>query len=170
MSESNRRNLFLFLCVVALLDTGADITQSFVNYPTWHLIEAASFPAYHRAITIRAVVFLLVPRVVEILIGLIVLRFRPKAVERWVVVLGIGLAFSAFLSTALIQYPIHSQLEIQGNTPELLSRLMTTDWIRNLPGFVRSALYVWALSRVVNFSEHSERTVTPAHSAMATGR
>jgi hypothetical protein len=86
MSESNRRNLFLALCAVALLDTGAHITQSFVNYPTWYLIDAGNFPAYHRAITIRAVVFLLVPRVVEIMIGLIVLRFRPKAVERWVVV------------------------------------------------------------------------------------
>lgn len=162
MSESNRRNLFLVLCAVAFLNTGADITQSFVNYPTWHLIDAGSFPAYHSAITIRAVVVLLVPRVVEITIGLIVLRFRPRAVERWVVVLGIGLALGAFLSTALIQYPIHAQLETQGNTPELLSRLMTTDWIRNLPEFARSALYVWALSRVVNFSEHSERAATPA--------
>jgi hypothetical protein len=161
MTESNRRNLFLVLCAVALLNTGADITQSFVNYPTWHLIDAGSFPAYHRDLTIRAVVFLLVPRVVEIMIGLIVLRFRPKSVERWVVVLGIGLTLAAFLSTALIQYPIHSQLEIQGNTPELLSRLMATDWIRNLPEFARSALYVWALSRVVNFSEHSERAVAP---------
>jgi len=74
-------------------------------------------------------------------------------------VLGIGLALGAFLSTAFIQYPIHTQLEIQGNTPELLSRLMATDWIRNLPEFARAALYVWALSRVVNLSEHSERAV-----------
>jgi hypothetical protein len=160
MSESNRRILFLVLCVVALLDTGAHITQSFVNYPTWHLIDSGSFSAYHRAITIRAVVFLLVPRVVEIVIGLIVLRFRPRAVEGWVVVLGIGLALGAFLSTALIQYPIHTQLEIQGNTPELLSRLMASDWIRNLPEFAHSALYVWALSRVVNLSEHADRSVT----------
>ena len=162
MSESNRRNLFLVLCAIALLETGAHISQSFVNYPTWHLIGSASFPAYHWAITIRAVVFLLAPRVVEIVIGLIVLRFRPKAVERWVVVLGIGLALGAFLSTALVRYPIHTQLEIQGNTPELLSRLMATDWIRNLPEFARSALYLWALSKIVNFSEHPERAVTPA--------
>jgi hypothetical protein len=69
MSQSNRRILFLVLCAVALLDTGAHITQSFVNYPTWHLIDAGSFPAYHRAITTRAVVFLLVPQVVEMLAG-----------------------------------------------------------------------------------------------------
>jgi hypothetical protein len=150
MSESNRRNLFLVLCVVALLDTGAHISQSFVNYPTWHLIDAASFPAYHWAITIRAGVFLLAPRVVEIVIGLTVLRFRAIVVQRWVVVLGIGLAFGALLSTALIQRPIHAQLDIQGNTPELLSRLIATDWIRNVPEFARSALYVWGLSRIVN--------------------
>ena len=161
MSESNRRNLFLVLCALALLDTGAHISQSFVNYPTWHLIDAGSFPAYHWASTIRAALFL-APRVVEIVIGLIVLWFRPKAVERWVIVLGIGLAVFAFLSTALIQRPIHAQLDIQGNTPELLSRLMATDSIRNLPEFARSVLYVWALSRIVNFSEHPKRTAIPA--------
>ena len=153
MSESNRRNLFLVLCGIALLQTGAHISQSFVNYPAWHLIDGGSFPAYHRAITIRASVFLLAPRIVEIVIGLIALRFRSKAVERWVIVLGISLTLGALLSTALIQYPIHAQLEIQGNTPELLSRLMTTDRIRNLPEFARSALYVWALSRIVNVAE-----------------
>ena len=78
MSESNRRNLFLALCAVALLQTGAHISQSFVNDPTWHLIDARSFPAYHWAITLRAGVFLLAPRVLEILIGLIVLRFRQR--------------------------------------------------------------------------------------------
>ena len=51
---ANRRTLFLVLCVVALLATGAHISQSFVNYPNWHLIDARSFPAYHWGITIRA--------------------------------------------------------------------------------------------------------------------
>lgn len=150
MGESRRRNLFLVLCAVALLHTGANISQSYVNYPTWHLISSESFPAYHWAITLRAGPFLLAPRIVEIIIGLFVLRFRPKAVERWVVLLGIAMAFGGLLSTALISRPIHAQLDIQSNTSELLSRLMATDWIRNLLEFSRAALYLWALSRLIN--------------------
>jgi hypothetical protein len=150
MNESNRRTLFLILCAVALLHTGAHISQSFVNYPNWHLIDSRSFPAYHWGITIRAGIFLAAPRLVEIVIGLIVLRFRPNVIDRWVVLLGVGLALCALLSTVLISRPIHRQLDIQSNTPELLSRLMATDWIRNLLEFSRAALYVWAQSRLIN--------------------
>jgi len=42
MSEPGRRNLFLLLCAIARLHTGAHISQSFVNYPNWHLIDARS--------------------------------------------------------------------------------------------------------------------------------
>ena len=62
---------------------------------------------------------------------------------------GIGLATGALLSTALISRPIHVQLGIQGNTPELVSRLIATDWIRNVLEWGRTALYVWALSRLI---------------------
>jgi hypothetical protein len=157
MSESRRRNLFLALCAVALLHFGAHASQSFVNYPAWHLIDAVSFPAYHWDISLRAIAFLLAPRVVEIILGLIVLRFRPSAIDRWVVLLGVGLALGGLLSTLLISRQIHAQLDIQSNTPELVARLMMTDWIRNLLEFGRIVLYVWALSRLVNPSIHERR-------------
>jgi hypothetical protein len=150
MSECGRRNLFLLLCAIALLHTGAHICQSFVNYPNWHLIDARSFPAYHWGITIRAGIFLALPRLVEIVIGLIALRFRPSGIGRWVIVLGVALALGALLSTVLISRPIHRQLDVQSNTPQLLSRLMATDWIRLALEFARAALYLWGLSRLTN--------------------
>ena len=122
MSESNRRNLFLALCTVALVHTGASISQSYVNYPGWYVLEAESFKAYHWPMTIRAGIFLLAPRVVELILALFVLGFRPRGVERWAVVLGAALAAGSILSTGLISRPIHAQLDIQGNTPELVSR------------------------------------------------
>ena len=161
MSEPGRRNLFLLLCAITLLHTGVHISQSFVNYPNWHLIDARSFPAYHWGITIRAGIFGLLPRLVEIVIALIVLRFRPSAIGKWVMLLGVGLALGALLSTVLISRPIHRQLDLQSNTPELLSRLMATDWIRNSLEFARTALYLWGLSRLLNLSERSEEPRTP---------
>ena len=149
MSEWSRRNLFMLLCAVALLQTGAHMSQSFVNYPAWHLIDSESFPAYHWAISMRAGAFLLLPRILEIVIGLTVLRFRPAAIGRSVLLLGIGLALGALVSTAVIQRPIHRQLDIQSNTPDLLSRLMTTNWIRISLEFSRVALYLWGLSKLI---------------------
>ena len=146
MKESTRRNWFLALCVIALLHTGAHVSQAFVNYPAWHLIEAESFKPYHWAITLRAGLFLALPRLVELALGLIVLRFRPAAIAPWVIPVGLALAFGALLSTMFLSRPVHAQLDIQGNTPELLARLMTTDWVRNALEWLRTALYVWALA------------------------
>jgi hypothetical protein len=154
MNESSRRSLFLALCVIALLHTGAHVSQVFVNYPAWHLIETESFKRYHWAITLRAGAFLLAPRLLELVLGLIVLRSRPAAIERWVVPVGIGLAFGALLSTILLSRPVHAQLDIQSNTPELLARLMATDWVRNVLEWLRTALYVWALSRLIRRDLH----------------
>ena len=116
MTESNRRNLFLALCALALLQTGAHISQSYVNYPTWHLIEGESFKPYHLAITVRSIVFLLAPRFLEIVLSMIVLRFRPSAINRWVILVGVGLAVAALLATAFLSQPLHAQLDIQSNT------------------------------------------------------
>ena len=150
LDECARRKLFLGLCALALLHTGANISQSYVNYPGWYVFDAASFKAYHLPMSIRAAVFLMAPRVIELALALIVLRFRPIAVERWVLIVGCALTAGGILSTLLISRPIHAQLDIQGNTPELVSRLMATDWIRNIMEWFRAGLYIWVLSRLVN--------------------
>jgi hypothetical protein len=132
------------------METGAHISQSFVNYPGWYVLEAESFKAYHWPMSIRAAIFLMAPRVVELMLALAVFRFQPSAVERWVIMTGAVLVAGGILSTLLIQRPIHAQMDIQGNTPELVSHLMATDWIRNVLEWARAALYVWALSRLIS--------------------
>jgi hypothetical protein len=150
MSESGRRILFVVLFGVVFFQTGAHVSQSFVNYPAWQFIDRASFPAYHRVMTVGAFRFLLVPRLVELALALVVLLFPPRPIQRWMLVLGIGLALGGFLSTAFVQRPIHVQLETIGNTPELLSRLRTTDWVRHGLEILRAALYLWMLSFLVS--------------------
>jgi hypothetical protein len=99
--------------------------------------------------SIRAGIFAAAPRLLELVLALVVLRFPPNAVPRWTLLVGLALATGALLSTALISRPIHAQLDIQGNTPELVSRLIATDWIRNVLEWGRTALYVWLLSRLL---------------------
>jgi hypothetical protein len=149
MNESLRRNVFLALCTLVLLHTGVHLSQSFINYPGWYVLEAESFKAYHYPMSIRAAILGAAPRLVELGLALVVLRFPPQGVPRAALLVSIALAAGALLSTALIQRPIHVQLGIQGNTPELVSRLLATDWIRNVLEWGRTALYVWLLSRLV---------------------
>ena len=70
-------------------------------------------------------------------------------------------SFPAYHWGITIRAGIHRQLDLQSNTPELLSRLMATDWIRNSLEFTRTALYVWGLSLLVNLSERIEEHERP---------
>jgi hypothetical protein len=149
MSESTRRLLFLLLFAVVFFQTGAHISQAFVNYPAWQFIDLESFPSYHRVMTSGALRVLLLPRVIELVLGIIVLCFCPRVVKRWMLGLGVALTLCAFLSTVLIQLPIQRQLGTVGNTPELLAQLRSTDWLRQIPELLRAALYFWMMSGVV---------------------
>ena len=72
MNESSRRNLFLALCALALLHIGANISQFYVNYPGWYVLDVQSFKAYYWPMSICAAIFLLALCVVEVMLGLVV--------------------------------------------------------------------------------------------------
>lgn len=78
MSESRRRNLFLALCALVLLHTGVHLSQSFINYPGWYVLEAESFKAYHYPMSIRAGILGAAPRFLELVLALVVLRCPPR--------------------------------------------------------------------------------------------
>lgn len=149
MNEANRRILFIVLFAVVLFHTGAHISQALVNDPAWVFISRDSFPAYHRVIARGAFRFLVLPRIIELVLATAVLCFLPRVIKRWLLVLTIALAISAFLVTAFIQRPISAQLETIGNTPELLSRLRATGWLSLTLELVRAALYLGMMSLVV---------------------
>jgi hypothetical protein len=150
VSESGRRTLFIVLFAVVFFQTGAHVSQAFVNYPAWPFIDRVSFSAYHRVMTEGALRFLFIPRLVEVILAIVVLLFPPRPVRRSLLGLAIVLAVGGLISTVLIQRPIHVQLETMGNTPELLSRLRSTDWIRHALEVLRGALYLWMAWLVVN--------------------
>jgi len=140
----------MVLFAIVFFQTGAHVSQAFVNYPAWPFIEKASFPDYHRVMTVGALRFLFVPRVVEVVLAIVVLLFPPRPVRRSLLGVAICLALGGLMSTVFIQRPIHVQLETMGNTPELLSRLRSTDWIRHILELLRVALYLWMAWLVVN--------------------
>jgi len=155
MDERARRLLFLFLFAVAFFQTGAHASQAFVNYPAWQYIGIDSFPAYHHVMAPRAGLWILFPRLLELILAAAVLRYRPTPLKRGALVLAMALALVAVVSTIVIQRPIHGQLESLGNTPELLARLQATNWLRLLPEWIRAGLYLWMASLLVSVTPQS---------------
>ena len=161
MDERGRRLLFLLLFAVAFFQTGVHASQAFINYPAWRFISAESFPAYHHDMTPRAGRWGLLPRLVELLLGVAVLRFRPAPLRRGPILFALVLALVALISTIAIQRPIHAQLESLGNRPELLARLQETNWLRLLPEWTRAALYLWMASVLTLVTPHVVREGRP---------
>jgi hypothetical protein len=159
MREKTRRRLFTALVVLVLLQTGAHIAQSFVNYPAWDAI-GSGFADYHHQVAVRAGFFLFLPRIMEVLLTFLVIRYRPAAVPLWTLLVGLALAAGAIASTALVQRPLHVQLEALGNTPELLSRLRSTDLVRHLLGVGRAIIYLGVLFNLVASPETSQDTAS----------
>jgi hypothetical protein len=52
---------FVFAFALVFYANGAAFIESFVNYPSWHLIGNDAFLSYHKFIGPRVITFLVVP-------------------------------------------------------------------------------------------------------------
>lgn len=144
------RWIFLLAFALVFYGNGAALIESFVNYPSWHLIGAESFPAYHRFIGPRVIAFLVAPAVLGTVLTIVLLRFRPAAIPLWSVWVAILLQLVVWVSTATIQVPIQLQLAEQGASAPLLERLIETNWwLRRVPYGACAALFLWMASRAI---------------------
>lgn len=149
MTENYKRLYFMILFALVFYVVGAGFVQSFVNYPTWHLVGAAEFKAYHNEMSPLIMKFMVLPWLAEILLTILLLRLRPRAVPRRAVAVALALNAVSVVSTALIQIPIQIQLGDSGLSLELLNQLLETDLIRVAAGVLKALLYLWMMSLVV---------------------
>jgi len=144
------RWIFALAFALVFYGNGAAIIESFVNYPSWHLIPNDAFPTYHKFIGPRVVAFLVVPAVLGTVFTILLLRSRPVAIPLWSIWVAILLQLVVWVSTATIQIPIQLQLGVQGASPALLERLMETNWwLRRVPYAVCAALFLWMATRAI---------------------
>jgi mannose/fructose/N-acetylgalactosamine-specific phosphotransferase system component IIC len=91
-----------------------------------------------------------VPAVLGTVFTIVLLRSRPAAIPLWSVWLAILLQLVVWVSTVTIQIPIQLQLAVQGASPELLERLMETNWwLRRVPYSVCAVLFLWMANRAI---------------------
>ena len=144
------RWIFALAFSLVLYGNGAAFVESFVNYPSWHLIGASEFIAYHKFIGPRVIGFLVAPALLGTALTLLLLRFRPPAIPLWSVWVVVLLQLVVWVSTAAIQIPIQLQLGAHGTSPALLARLMETNlWLRRLPYGACAAMFIWMASLAI---------------------
>lgn len=93
MQASSKTSIWLFLIAFALVfyGMGASFVESFVNYPTWRLIGANEFRAYHQALGPLVIGYMVIPLLIATLLTMLLVGFRPAPVPRWAIWLAVVL-------------------------------------------------------------------------------
>lgn len=100
-----------------------------VHYPLFARVGAADFVGYEKEHTTRMARLLAVPAGVEIVTGATLVWTRPGEVGLWLVMVAGALLVAIWVTTALVQVPLHRRLgdERDGTS---LGHLVLSNWSR----------------------------------------
>lgn len=149
MQRSSNASVWLFLITFALVfyGMGAASVETFVNYPTWPLIGANEFPAFHRALSPLIIGYMVIPLLIATMLTTLLLWSRPSSIPRWMIWLALALQLATWVSTVTIQLPIQGQLSAEGLSLPLIDRLRVTSlWFRRVPHTANALLFLWMMS------------------------
>lgn len=110
-----------------------------VQYPLMDRVGVASYPAYEQAHVARIGPVVAPMMLIELGTGIALLLFANGSEARWVWGIGMGLLAIVWLSTFLIQVPLHDVL-VGGFDAEAHASLVRTNWIRTLAWTARGLL------------------------------
>jgi hypothetical protein len=82
---------------------------------------------------------------VEMAAALMIAVNPPPGIDRVVAMVGLALVLGAWLSTALVQMPLHARLSRDGHDPAVIDALVRTNWARTALWTARALLSVWML-------------------------
>lgn len=149
MQASPKWSVWFFVITFALVfyGMGAATVETFVNYPTWPLIGANEFRAYHQALGPLVIRYMVIPMLITTVLTICLLWLRPAPIPRWAIWLSVALQLVTWVSTATIQIPIQLQLSSDGLSLPLIERLMFTSWwLRRVPHVINAFVFLWMMS------------------------
>lgn len=124
--------------------TGLIWTVQSVHYPIFGFVGRKNFARAHD-LHVKGISPVVAPMMVAELITSVVLAvFPPAGVRPVIFYTGLSLVALIWLSTFLVQVPLHDRLRL-GSDPTVLKRLVRTNWIRTAAWSLKSALSVAAL-------------------------
>jgi len=166
MTEQQRRLFFVTMFGLVFYLVGASFVQSFVTYPTWKAVGASEFQAYYGELSSRIVRTMVVPGVVEIVLTLALLRFRPRAIPAWPIAAALVLNIVRFVSTAINQGAVQAQLGAGGLSADAVDALIRGDYLTQAASLGRMLLHVWMMARVIH--EPPRESSVPAREKIGT--
>jgi hypothetical protein len=116
-----------------------------VHYPAFGFVEPGRFETFERFHQ-RRISLIVVPLMfVELSTALLLLWERPAEFPLWAAWTGAALAGLIWLSTLMLQVPLHRELTA-GLDARWIKRLVATNWIRTVAWTARAGLVFWALA------------------------
>ena len=118
-----------------------------VQYPLMDRVGAAGYPGYEQAHVSRIGPVVAPLMLIELGTGIGLLLSASPGETRWAFGLGLVLLAVIWLSTFLLQVPLHNTL-VDGFDAGAHAALVRTNWIRTIAWTARGALLIWLLSRL----------------------
>lgn len=135
--------LLLIHLITAWFMVGLIWTIQVVHYPLFERVGTESFSYYEADHTRRMGWLLAGPASLEVLTAAALVWFRPSQVDLWLVVAAGAILAGLWVTTALVQVPLHRQLTA-APTATAMRRLVASNWLRTagwtLRGFLVAAM------------------------------
>ena len=123
---------------------GLILTIQLVHYPLFSRVGESGWPRYEREHQAR-ITWLVGPLMFAELLSAALLALRPPTgAPEWSLWLGLILVLAVWISTALVQSPLHGRLSERFDA-RLHRRLVSSNWVRTALWLLRGGLCVWWL-------------------------
>ncbi len=137
--------ILLLNAVATLAMVGLIWFVQIVHYPLMAAVGETQSRDYHGRHQ-RLTGFVAGPlMIVEAGTAVLLLAIRPDGVPLAAAVTGVALIVVLWLSTFLLQVPVHRKLA-GGHRPELVRRLVRSNWLRTAAWSARGVVVVWMLA------------------------
>ena len=113
-----------------------------VHYNLFDRVGESAFVQYESDHTRLITPIVVPPMMLELVTAAWLLSSSPAGLPRWAVIAAFAFVILIWLSTFLIQVPLHSRL-VNGFSPEDCRKLVDTNWIRTVLWSTRGVWLAW---------------------------
>jgi hypothetical protein len=116
-----------------------------VHYPLFARTDTTHSPDYADENQRRTAPVVLPPMLVEAVTATLIAITPPQAIGRPAALAGLAMVAALWLSTLLVQMPLHAKLKHAGHTPATVAALVQSNWLRTILWSARGLLAIWML-------------------------
>jgi hypothetical protein len=116
-----------------------------VHYPLFARTDTAHSPDYADENQRRTAPVVLPPMLIEAATATLIALSPPPAIGRPVALAGLAMVAALWVSTLLVQMPLHARLKHDGHTQSTVAALVQTNWVRTVLWSARALLAIWML-------------------------